>query len=253
MKILAILGSPRKKNTYKVLQMFEERFKERGVEFEYLFLKDYELGFCKGCYACMRKGEEKCYNNKIVKQIKERIEAADGIVFASPVFCMQITAMMKNFFDHFAYIIHRPCFLEKSAILLATTQGTGLPASLKYMKTIVKNWGMNVVGELGIRMAYLEREGKSADKIYKKMDKLTESLVSTIQKKERKSPTVSDLIYFRAMRLVIEYTKTQSPADHEYWTERRWFEKNYFVDVRINPLKNTLAKIVARLIKKELD
>ena len=253
MKILGILGSPRKKNTYKVLQIYEKKFKERGVEFEYLFLKDYQLGFCKGCYVCMRKGEEKCYNYETVKQIKEKIDAADGIVLASPVFCMQITALMKNFFDHFAYIIHRPCYLEKSAILLATTQGTGLSASLKYMKTLVKNWGFTVVGELGIRMAHLERRGKPAEKIHKTIDKLTDALITTIETKKRKSPTVSDLIYFRAMRLVIGYTKDQSPADHLYWIEQGWFEKDYFVDVRINPFKNLLAKVVARLIQKELD
>jgi multimeric flavodoxin WrbA len=44
MKILAVIGSPRKGNTYKVVQLIEQKMKELGeIDFEYLFLKDIGL------------------------------------------------------------------------------------------------------------------------------------------------------------------------------------------------------------------
>jgi multimeric flavodoxin WrbA len=30
------------------------------VKYEYLFLKDVNLGLCKGCYMCMLRGEDQC-------------------------------------------------------------------------------------------------------------------------------------------------------------------------------------------------
>jgi len=58
MKILAIIGSPRKKgNSYKATKEVEERMKQLGkVEFEYLFLKDADLKMCSGCFNCVSKG-----------------------------------------------------------------------------------------------------------------------------------------------------------------------------------------------------
>ena len=59
MKVLAIMGSPRKKgNTYKVSRMVEESMKKLGkVEFEYVFLKDLNIKTCLGCQVCFNKGE----------------------------------------------------------------------------------------------------------------------------------------------------------------------------------------------------
>lgn len=53
MKILAIIGSPRRKgNTYKVVSLIEERMKALGdVEFSYLFLKDANLETMPGMLA----------------------------------------------------------------------------------------------------------------------------------------------------------------------------------------------------------
>jgi len=55
MKILAIIGSPRKKgNTYKAVAQIEEMMCALGdVEFSYLFLKDVSLEPCLGCWQCL--------------------------------------------------------------------------------------------------------------------------------------------------------------------------------------------------------
>ena len=52
------------------------------VEFEYLMLPDVGLEPCRGCFACFERGEERC-------PIRDD---ADGVIFASPVYGLAITA-----------------------------------------------------------------------------------------------------------------------------------------------------------------
>ena len=58
MKLLTICGSPRKGNSFKVLNEIPEQFPP--IEFEALQLKDLNFDLCKGCYDCVTRGEEKC-------------------------------------------------------------------------------------------------------------------------------------------------------------------------------------------------
>ena len=48
MKILVIMGSLRKANTYDTVQKIEQNHKKiSNCEYEYIFLKDINLGLCK--------------------------------------------------------------------------------------------------------------------------------------------------------------------------------------------------------------
>ena len=61
MKILVIMGSPRKGNTYRAAERIREILQSYGpAEFEYLWLREENLGFCRGCFTCIAKGEENC-------------------------------------------------------------------------------------------------------------------------------------------------------------------------------------------------
>ncbi|MCK4826914.1 flavodoxin family protein [bacterium] len=66
MKILSIMGSPRKGDSYKITKIFEEKLSAlEKVEFKYLFLGDINLEYCRGCSICMKKGEEFCPSKDI--------------------------------------------------------------------------------------------------------------------------------------------------------------------------------------------
>lgn len=63
MKILVIIGSPKGKgNTYNTAKKVEEQITklDKAVEFEYLLLRNANLQTCKGCFQCLKKGEEYC-------------------------------------------------------------------------------------------------------------------------------------------------------------------------------------------------
>ena len=88
MKVLAIIGSPKKGNSYKITQQVEKRLKAYAtndnlgkvdLEFDYLFLKDANLELCIGCFACIPYGEDKCPLKDSRADIEKRILASDGI------------------------------------------------------------------------------------------------------------------------------------------------------------------------------
>ena len=63
MKILVLLGSPRKQDGYKVCKMLEEKVKSKGeveFEFEYINVSRLHIEECRGCELCLTKGESYC-------------------------------------------------------------------------------------------------------------------------------------------------------------------------------------------------
>jgi len=115
MKIAAICGSPRKGNTYEVLNSIMENHQD--IDYKILMLKDLNFELCKGCYSCVLRGEEKCPIKDDRDMIVEEMSEADGVIFASPTYSHMISAIMKNFFDRFGYYAHRPRFFDKYALV----------------------------------------------------------------------------------------------------------------------------------------
>jgi multimeric flavodoxin WrbA len=97
-----------------------------GVEFDYLFLMDADLQPCRGCFACLSKGEQFCPLLDDRESIVQRMLDSDGVILVSPVYVLNVTALMKNFIDRLAYICHRPLFFRQHAMVLSTTGGVGL-------------------------------------------------------------------------------------------------------------------------------
>ena len=104
-----------------------------AVEFECPFLKDANLEMCRGCFLCVRRGKEKCPIKDEQRKIEERILEMDGVIFYSPVYGMNVSALMKKFIDRFSYNGHHPQFFKQRALFVSTTffYETEMPPSLK--------------------------------------------------------------------------------------------------------------------------
>lgn len=245
MKILAIIGSPRKGNTYKTVQEIEKRMKELGeVDFEYLLLKDINLKTCLGCSQCILYGEDKCPLNDDSKNIERKIFESDGIILASPNYLCNVSSIMKNFMDRFAYCGHRPRFFHKNAMIVCTSAGPGgLNQCIKSLSYIASA-GFNIVQKVGIMTPFYQIAQSFQDKnnisIYKSAKKFYEVIV----KDKIKKPTLMDIMKFRAIRSFLLCKNDYLPCDYEYWELKGWLgEKEYFYEASINYFK----KIVGRL------
>jgi multimeric flavodoxin WrbA len=102
MKVLAVVGSPRKGgNTDILLSKIAEGARGAGAEVEVLHLGNLQVRECDGCHACWRG--RVCSKDDDMRQVYPKIAASDLIVFGTPVYWYGPTALMKAFIDRFVY------------------------------------------------------------------------------------------------------------------------------------------------------
>lgn len=108
MKIIAVIGSPRKKGTIsRLATKIIEGAQINGLESEIIYLYDYNIKPCIGDWACVKLG--KCHLNDDFEKIFLKIENADIIILGSPVYWANVSSVMKNFFDrHTGYAMLLP-------------------------------------------------------------------------------------------------------------------------------------------------
>ncbi|MBN1166863.1 MAG: flavodoxin family protein [Methanospirillaceae archaeon] len=258
MKILVIMGSPRKGNTFRACEdLHEQMQKDIPVTFEYLWLQDAHLLPCRGCLTCFTHGEETCPNKDDAIAIEQKMHQADAFIFASPVYGMNVTGQMKIFIDRFSYVFHRPRFFGKKAFLLVTTGVLGAPSVLSYLEKVARIWGCEVVGKVGLITPGLD-SGKIVTKNEKMIADSARVFTKSLQNPRKKRPGLWDVIIFHGQRGAFSQLEKISPADYQYWKSRGWFNPGarYFTDVRVNPLYHGIGKILgsisARKIQKEL-
>jgi len=254
MKILVVMGSPRKGNTFQACEELRESMQQYcKAEFEYLWLKDVNLLPCKGCLSCFSHGEEKCPNHDDALAIEQKMLEADGVIFASPVYGLNVTGLMKTFVDRFCYIIHRPRFFDKKAFLLATTGALGNNDVLKYMATIAGLWGFEISGKVGlISNDVLSRSQAENNK--KMLAKSAKTFSAALERTKRKSPGIMDVIIFHAQRAVFSQMEKSSPCDYQYWNEKGWLSPaaRYFVDVPVNPIYQLIGRFVEWILRRRV-
>ncbi len=112
MKVIAINGSPRKNwNTATLLKHTLEGAASQGAETELIHLYDYNYKGCISCFACKLKDGEsygRCAVNDDLKQILEKVEAADAMILGSPIYFGMITGEMRSFLERlmFQYLVY---------------------------------------------------------------------------------------------------------------------------------------------------
>jgi multimeric flavodoxin WrbA len=246
MNILVVMGSPRKGNTYRAVKRIEEHFQSfEDAAFTYLMLGDINLSPCRGCNTCFVKGEEYCPIKDDVPAIEQQMHDARGVIFASPVYGMNVSGLFKTFVDRFAYIFHRPRFFGKNALLITTVgAGIGQKEVLTYMNLVARVWGFEVAHQTAlITPPYLQIPKSLAQENERKLQEAADTFHRALQRKGPKSPAFSDVLNFRAGRGAYDELGEKSPTDYRYWKERGWLDTGtkYFVDVPVNPVFNLLG------------
>ena len=101
MKVLAINGSARKDGNTAILvgKVFEELNKE-GIETELVQLAGQKVRGCTACFKCFENQDRLCaVKNDFINECIAKMDEADGIVLASPVYFTDVSAEMKALID----------------------------------------------------------------------------------------------------------------------------------------------------------
>jgi multimeric flavodoxin WrbA len=102
MKVIAINGSPKPKgNTYLALKTACDELERQNIETEIIHVGNMEI---KGCISCNRCKEGHCvHSDDMLREVFEKVHAADGLLLGSPVHYASIAGTMKCFLDRLFY------------------------------------------------------------------------------------------------------------------------------------------------------
>jgi multimeric flavodoxin WrbA len=147
MRIIAIVGSVRRGNTYAMVEAACHALKDSEVEF--VHLKDTEINLCDGCLTCDKTGT--CHIKDAMTALLPRIKAADGFIFGTPARWSLLSGELKVFFDRLNPLAMPQALKGKKAVIFAVGQTEGEEAvSIKLAARSVKyfcdNAGIEVVG-----------------------------------------------------------------------------------------------------------
>jgi multimeric flavodoxin WrbA len=239
MRILAICGSPRKGNSYSILNSIKEKY--TAIDIKMLMLNEVNLNRCKGCYTCVLIGEEKCPLKDDRDMIVQEMRDADGVVVATPTYAVQVPWILKNFIDRISYFGHRPQFFDKFAMSIATGAGYGIDEPNKYMSKMFSGFGFSVVPSLELQVLpkKIMSEKRKVDN-EKKTIKAFDVFVDRIKKKKRDKPSKDMVIVFNIFKTVSGLCKDVYKADYEYYKDKT----GYYYDTKISFYHKLVAKSV---------
>ena len=96
--VLVISTSLRKNSNSEILaKEFEKGAKAAGNTVEFISLANKQIGFCIGCLSCLKN--KKCFMKDDAANIAEKVQHADVIVFATPIYYYEMCGQMKTLLD----------------------------------------------------------------------------------------------------------------------------------------------------------
>ena len=98
MKIVGILGSPRKGgNTETLLDIALGEAHENGARTEKIALREKSIAPCDGCQGCIETGT--CVIEDDAQEIYQTMVGSDGIIWATPIYFWSMTSQTKTLMD----------------------------------------------------------------------------------------------------------------------------------------------------------
>jgi multimeric flavodoxin WrbA len=240
-KVLAIVSTPLKQgNTAKLVdRIFSELSKHGRMEMEKIYLSDLDLKVCRGCHACVMRGEQYCPLKDSRDLLLTKMNAADGVIFATPIYNMQVSTLMKMFIDHFAFLWHRPRLFRKKVLVACVGAGGGPVAKpvLDYMELNASRWGMETVSRISVLRFDTVMPEKMKRAQFNDIARVSRQFADALLGSSRYSPSFANLFWFNVWRNAALTGKAKKSVDYEYWNARGWLSKDvdFFYPVPINP------------------
>ena len=165
-KVLIISSSPRKGgNSETLAAAFAKGAREAGHQVETVYLREKQVGFCKGCLACLKLGH--CVIQDDAVEIVARMHDANVLVFATPVYYYCVSGQLKTMLDRANPLFDTDYAFTKAYLLAAAAEDA--PETFAGTEKAVQGWvdcfprcalagtvfagGVNGVGEIAGHIA----------------------------------------------------------------------------------------------------
>jgi multimeric flavodoxin WrbA len=153
--ILGVSGSPRKGATTKALrQCLAAAAEVPGVVTHTIDLAGKKINACLGCNSCKKKSLPNCpvYQDDFETEHIELFRRCDGIIVASPVYMMNPTGLLSNFFSRVrpsggkSRRFARDAARIGGCIAVGGRRNGGLETTLQALAGILHTHGISVAG-----------------------------------------------------------------------------------------------------------
>ncbi|MBR0471383.1 MAG: flavodoxin family protein [Methanosphaera sp.] len=148
MKIVALMGSPRKNsNTDVLVDEMIRGAKENGHSVTKYCISDLVVSPCRACGTCM-SGRD-CVLDDDGLRVTHEIAESEGLILATPIYFGQMTGALKVLVDRFYGVTHNPFInLKGKVALIFTHLGPGGYYDSYIDLTVVQPFSMNMHYEL---------------------------------------------------------------------------------------------------------
>lgn len=195
-RLLAVNGSYRENGAIdQAVEVAARTAAQAGAAVEVVRLRDFPIEFCLNCRECTQTpGEEpgECVQQDGMRELVQKIEAADGFIFASPTNFYSVTALFKRFMERlivYAYWpwgSHAPKYRKKGptkrAILIASSAAPGFLARLSYptlkqLRITAKTVGAKPVGSVFVGLMAQAEDPKLPEKAEERVRAAVKKLI----------------------------------------------------------------------------
>lgn len=240
-KVTAFVGAARKGHTYKATREFLDQLGSFGdVETELVRLSDYHLEPCRGCKVCFEKGEESCPLQDDRDVLIEKLLASDGVVFASPNYSFQVSALMKLFLDRLGYLFHRPACHGKTATSIVVQGIYGGGKIVKYLDFAASALGFATV-KGSCHRAFEPMTAKEQGKRDAALAKQAAKFHAQLLEPPQPPPSLLALAVFRMSRTSMNLELDEASRDWRYYRDKGWFSGDYYYPTRLGPAKKAVG------------
>jgi multimeric flavodoxin WrbA len=240
--ITAFVGSARRRGlTYIATRQFLDNLQSFGdVQCEIVFLSEYNLGVCRGCKRCFLRGEEYCALRDDRDLLVEKMMASDGVVFASPNYSFQVSAIMKTFLDRLGFVCHRPRFHGKTFTCIVAQGIYGGGKVVKYLDFLAGALGFNVVKGTCITALepMVKKERCNMDEALARQSR---RFHKQLARPTHPPPSILQILAFRMSRTSIKQTLGEDNRDYTYYRDHGWFDFPYYYPVKLGLFKRAVG------------
>lgn len=146
MKIMSIVGSARRGNTYAMVEAGSHALTSCDVEL--IHLKDLQIKNCDGCLTCDETGE--CHFDDAMNSIITGIKETDGFIIGTPSRWGLLSGELKVFFDRLNPLAVPEGLAGKKAIIFVVGQtkddeADSIRSAYESVKTFCDSAGIEVI------------------------------------------------------------------------------------------------------------
>ena len=227
MKVTIINGQNHRGSTYQIGRILALSLTQEENITEFFLPRDLPK-FCGGCNQCFLKSETLCLHYAYTQPITEALDAADVMIFTTPVYVYHCTGSMKAFLDHYAFrwMLHRPNgeMFHKQAVCISTAAGAGMKSACKDIKDSMFFWGVGKTHTYGVAVkatCFEDITPELKNKIHNNMESLAKKIKL---RKDNVTPSLKTKGFFQVAR-ILNKKDGWNPVDVAYWKNMGWNEK----------------------------